>query len=308
MRDTISKYGWIIITIIIIAIILGFSATIIHFVKQASYDYVGGITGAIPDGMQKEGRNGSNDGDSEDIAYAIVLKNPTFEQTSQSNNDYQVIPLGLVQPEPMYLVFTRSKAPYEVGDIYNSETFGSGLVVEAVYTGFETVEYEFDMEGGGTNVPWIEYGYNIVGVATEDVIQPISTASWFLSFYFCETLELSKLDTSKTTNMMATFALTGLHVDDVSITGLERWDTSKVINMSYMFATTGSESLTVTISNIENWNTSSVKYMDYMFAEAALWVDNFSLNLSKWNVDNVISHIDFTLDAAPGIIAPNWKN
>lgn len=306
MRDTISKYGWIIITVIIIAIILGFSATMIHFVKQASYDYVGGITGALPDDMQKEGRNGGNSEDNEGIAYALILKEPAAQNTNV-NNGLNVIPL-LQAPENTFMVFTRSKVPYEVGDIYDSETFGPGLIVQNVYTGFETSVYEFDEDNYSVTTPWSQQAPGVTHVSIEETIRPISTAYWFMEMYNCQTMNLAKLDATKVTDMTAMFYLAGFAVYEFVVFGLDEWDVSKVTSMELMFSRAGQNTQGMYLENIENWDTSSVKNMNNMFDGTGLNASIFSLNLSKWNVDNVISHTDFSLDVSSKITEPSWKN
>jgi len=77
------------------------------------------------------------------------------------------------------------------------------------------------------------------------------------------------------------------------------WDVSKVVNMKKMFY-----EATFFNQNLEEWDVSNVVNMDYMFFYASSFSDN---DLSKWDVENVKTHINFSLGWGEGNIEPIWK-
>ena len=114
--------------------------------------------------------------------------------------------------------------------------------------------------------------------------------------------DLSKLDTSKITNMNEIFKNSKFNGDiskwDVSnVTNMldmfffakdfnqpiNDWDTSNVTNMSYMFYEARSFN-----QPIDSWDISKVTEMSYMFANTL----EFNQNISSWNLEN-IKNIDY---------------
>ena len=96
-------------------------------------------------------------------------------------------------------------------------------------------------------------------------------------FYGCESLgeiDLSKLDTSRVTNMNSMFEY--CPVQDLDLSG---FDTSKVTDMGYMFACSSLNEL-----DISGFDTSNVTNMQCMF----MWCGNLSeLDLSRFKTENV---------------------
>ncbi len=155
-------------------------------------------------------------------------------------------------------------------------------------------------------LPWGDYHYDIKQVVIDpsfkQVTNILSTVGWFawlsnitsivglenlrtdnvkdmLAMFRCSnitSLNLSKFNTSKVTNMSLMFA------DCSSLTSLDlsNFDTSKVTNMSNMFD--GCHSLTSL--KITNFNTSKVTDMSDMFKGCKSLT---SLNLSNFNTSNV---------------------
>ena len=119
-----------------------------------------------------------------------------------------------------------------------------------------------------------------VSVETEDgEIQPTTTKGWFERCSKLAGVEgLSKLDTSKVTDMSSMFdGCTGLTSLDLS-----KFDTSKVTDMSWMFiGCTGLTSL-----DLSNFNTGKVTSMSWMFSSCSGLT---SLDLSKFDTSKVTS-------------------
>ena len=123
-----------------------------------------------------------------------------------------------------------------------------------------------------------------------------------ISIKTCESkkcYDLSKLDTSKITNMNEIFKNSKFNGDistwDVSnVTNMldmfffakdfnqpiNDWDTSNVTNMSYMFYEARSFN-----QPIDSWDISKVIEMSYMFAKTL----EFNQNISSWNLENIIN-------------------
>ena len=168
--------------------------------------------------------------------------------------------------------YKRVKAP-EAGDTFD------GKKVTAVYLDIEDATYESTTRPWNDNVAWIEKV-----VVVDKGIAPISTAYWFADLEAMESADVSRLDTSKVTDMSNMFAdsskietlnLSNFGTSNVttmeamfqncsnltSIDGLLNWDTSNVVNMVSMFEScTDLQSVTVS-----NFNTSKVETMQGMF-------------------------------------------
>ena len=114
------------------------------------------------------------------------------------------------------LNFYRRSALPTVGEMF------SNRYVTAVYTDFE------DSAIG----PWKEYSSVIMNVSVVDKgIQPAKVQYWFKDFANCVFMDLSKLDTSKVTNMNKLFSGCSSLVS-LDISG---FSTSQVTNMAGMF-------------------------------------------------------------------------
>mgnify|MGYP001625095623 CR=1 FL=1 len=128
----------------------------------------------------------------------------------------------------------------------------------------------------GVTPPWTEIGYSsqITQVEFVNEIVPKYTSCWFRSCENITSLDLSKLDTSKVTDMNSMFSgcrtLTSLD--------LSNFDTSHVTNMRGMF----NYCAQLTNLNISSFNTSSVTNMSEMFTScfrlASLDLSNFDTN------------------------------
>ena len=121
-------------------------------------------------------------------------------------------------------------------------------------------------------------------------------------FGYCEHLtsvgDISNWDTSNVTDMSRMFSV----CDDLTFIGdISNWDTGSVTNMSMMFG--GCTNLP-SVGDISNWDTSNVTDMSRMFLSCI----NLTADCSRWNVDNVTNHTDFTPNGVNGVIAPVWKN
>ncbi len=89
-----------------------------------------------------------------------------------------------------------------------------------------------------------------------------------------ECYNLSKLDTSKITNMSDVFTY-NLFDGDIS-----QWNTSNVTKMDYMFYEAKKFN-----QDLSSWDISNVITMDYMFYNTI----KFNQNISSWKLDNIKS-------------------
>lgn len=227
------------------------------------------------------------------------------------------------------LRFIRSAETIQAGDTYN------GRVVTNVFTGFEEDVYTSEAK-----VPWYDGQYYnkriITKIIFEDVIKPKSTAHWFQWAADCTNMDVRKLDTSEVTSMAymcrsagkdaASFTITGMSDWDVSnVTNMEeafnsmgfnsktlkvdlsKWDVSKVTNMYDMFCCMGYYSTTFSLGDLSKWNVSNVKDMGSMFMQTG-YSAKWSMNLSNWNVKNVVSYKCFALESESKIVQPKWVN
>ena len=146
-----------------------------------------------------------------------------------------------------------------------------GKTATATYTGIE------DTNGSVSWSPWSKYESSIkTATVVDDGIQPKSTACWFYACAHMTQCDISKLDTSKVTNMIDMFcgcySLTALDVSS--------FDTSKVTNMIDMFC--GCSKLTAL--DVLSFDTSNVVNMNRMFNGCSSLT---SLDLSSFDTNNV---------------------
>jgi len=298
-----------------------------------------------------------NGGSGTTVVYAengstVVLETPTREgykfngwKDSEGNvySDAFVMPIGDTtltarwEKEVAYALYIASDSSLRfvrtTESLYDGCTY-NGMTVTKVYKGFENASYS-----SVSNVPWYDgSSYNnriIKQVIVQDKIQPVSTAYWFANMCDCEYLNLSLLDTSKTTNMSRMFMRTGMDVTaNVRIYGVDEFDTSNVTNMSSMFEYTGQYASSVSVNlskwnvsnvtnmnrmfigmgyrskvfslgNLSDWDVSNVTNMDEMFKQAGFRV-TWSVDCSGWNVSKVTSANDFKYQAESKVTEPNW--
>lgn len=229
--------------------------------------------------------------------------------------------------DDLSLRFIRTADTITAGSIYNDMT------VAAVYTGFENTTYNSVNE-----VPWYDGNYynqkNIKRVIVEDEIRPANTAYWFMNMDECEYVDVTKMDTSRVTNMTYMFAWTGFGVSDFTLIGADGFDVSNVTNMAYTFAYAGRDAASVVV-DLSKWNVSKVTDMDHMFTAMGYFSSTFGLgdlsgwnvsnvtnmykmfqhtggyanwylDCSKWNVSKVTSANNFNYDVESKVIAPTW--
>ena len=156
----------------------------------------------------------------------------------------------------------------------------------------------------GREWPWLPYKDSITAAIVEEgVATPADASNLFDKCTSLVTADLSKLDTSATTNMwFLFFECTSLESLDVSgwdtshvremvsmffdcyqlkSLDLSSWDVSSVRRLTNLFHTC--HALT-TIGDVSGWNTSSVTDMSRMFYHCRALE---SVNLSSWNVSSV---------------------
>ncbi len=184
-------------------------------------------------------------------------------------------------------------AVYSADD--NSLTFYSGIVSPdegiivpkegSTYKGKTVTAVYTDIENTGASkesVPWNEMRKYIKVVEVADSgVDPVSTAYWFSDCIYLTSLNISKLNTSKLTNMSSMFSglNTGASLYSIDLSGL---NTSTVTDMSSLFA--GSTSLR-SITGLSTWDTSNVTNMNSMFSECRMLTS--VADLSSWNTENV---------------------
>lgn len=117
--------------------------------------------------------------------------------------------------------------------------------------------------------------------------------------------DLSTWNTSKVTDMSGMFSSTGYCASNFNIGNIGKWDVSNVTDMTSMFYSTAALSKTFYIGDLSSWNTANVTSMYSMFHETAPNA-SWSLNLSKWNVNNVLRYWEFSYGIEKKITQPKW--
>ena len=164
------------------------------------------------------------------------------------------------------LCFYKRASMPAVGDVFE------GKIVSRLYTVLEDELYEQD------TVPWRECTTTATSVTVVDGgIAPISTAYWFMGLNYCETINVKRLDTSRTRYMNNMFSA----CSSLASLDLSGFDTSQVTNMKLMFANCRSlESL-----DLSGFDTSNVTNMASMFNSCSGLA---SLNVSSFDTSNVV--------------------
>ena len=164
-------------------------------------------------------------------------------------------------------LYNRAKVP-AAGDTFE------GVAVTEVITGIENKPGAFEDKDGGKKLTKVE--------VVDDGIQPLTTKKWFSGCSKLASVEgLSKLDTSKATDMSGMFSSCGgLTSLDVS-----KFDTAKVTDMSFMFQGCSG----VTLLDVSKFDTAKVTNMSFMFQ--GCW-GLTSLVLSSFDTANATSMAD----------------
>jgi len=118
--------------------------------------------------------------------------------------------------------------------------------------------------------------------------------------------DLSGWDTSNVTNMDFMFYKAGYSAGTFDIGNLNNWDVSSVTTMVSLFDQTGHVATIFNIGDLSGWNTLNVTNMDYVFSYTGNSQNNWSLNLSGWNVNKVTSHTGFNVGRESKVTAPTW--
>ena len=166
--------------------------------------------------------------------------------------------------------------------------------------------------------PWYELGSQMNGgIKTIEVVEeifPKNTAYWFADMIWVLNYKLDKLNTSKVIDMTSMFNnehfkvvgdtwwIEGINCDrgdgcdnekdyiqDITITGLEKWNVSNVTKMTKMFYWFGAaHNINSDVIDLSNWNTRSVENMSWMFSNIGYSSSNFNFgDLSNWNTSKV---------------------
>lgn len=214
---------------------------------------------------------------------SLVGGNGTKYSASNHDNKYarpdtETTPgyLTYLAPKQVFAVYSANDHSLNFYNRYGKPAAGDtfeGKTATNVYT-------DFDTKANQAVGPWNAQENYVKSVTVIDEgIAPLSTASWFRQFTVCETMDLSKLDTSNVTDMSCMF----LYTRRLERIDLSNWDTSNVTSMYAMFDRSIIPSSG--ILGVSDFDTSCVKDMSMMFRED---FNIQSLNLSKWNTSNVL--------------------
>ena len=150
--------------------------------------------------------------------------------------------------------------------------------------------YTFDSETGALELLWGEFnmfnkwGYDLDAAsvksvtATDEVSFIDDCSGLFYNFTNCESIDLSKVNTSGMTNAAHLFS----NCESLTSLDLSDWNTDSVTSMSFMF----NNCKGLTSLDLSSWNTANVDDMTRMFNGCESLT---SLDLSHWNTDSVTS-------------------
>lgn len=213
---------------------------------------------------------------------------------------YLDIPISVVAPFAVYSGSDYSLTFYKDSFFPQSGATYNGKVATYVYTGIET-QYT-TVTNGVPSTPWRSEASKIQSVSFMDEIRPVCTSYWFHNFTTVTSIDLTNLNTERTTDMGYMFygceKLTILDVSsfvtsnvtnmrdmfhrmfEVDRLDVSNFDVRKVTDMSYMFAACAD----ITSIDVSGWHTDSLENVTYMFYDTPLlrYVD-----ISGWDVSKV---------------------
>ena len=281
---------------------------------------VGGRFNAISNTLASGGNGGLGPGTTvpDGGGGGTVTPPPTTNNGGSGNNNGGVPDTGgnngggngtafaVLTEDGQLLFYKRSDIPSD------GESF-EGRKIKYVYKDIET-RRPYNAESN----PWYQARTEIRRVEVCDYgIAPVSCAGWFKDLGSLTDCDVSRLDTSKVTdmnNMFASVTLNSLYVSNFDTSSvrdmsqmfyasnifnnldLSTFETSKVTNMRQMFQQLSVESL-----NISGFDTSNVTNMEQMFYDS----DKLQIDCSKLDVSKVTKHSYFNF-GAPGVIPPAW--
>ena len=170
-----------------------------------------------------------------------------------------------------------------------------GLTLQAIPTatvsgaGGSTLKYTFDSATGALTLNWGEYDrynnwdYDVINTtvksvtATSEVSFTGDCSQLFYNFNHCESMDLSRINTSGMTSANRMFR------DCASLTSLDLsdWNTANVTDMYEMFSYCDN----LTTLDLSGWNTGNVTDMGLMFYDC---LSLTSLDITGWNTCNVV--------------------
>jgi hypothetical protein len=268
-KETLSNYGWIVILVLILAVMIALATPFGSFIADAVKATTAGFFSVNQNAMGAAG---------------ITIPGQEFADTNVENVELVGEAYAIYTDSDKTLRFIRSEEEPVAGDEYN------GITITKVYSGIETAEYEWHCTDDGTfgSVPWVnDYARNIKHVIFVDTVKPIKTDGWFAEFYYCETFDIAKLDTSDVTSMYCMFIYAGAYANNFYL-NVAHFDTSKVQdNMGFMFGYAGQNATTFELVGLENFDTSNINSMYNMFQSAGASAQTFKLNLTGWDMSNI---------------------
>lgn len=144
-----------------------------------------------------------------------------------------------------------------------------GKTASKVFTGFETGTHS------PSSVPWAAYRSNVKTVTVADAgVAPVSTACWFCFFTNATSIDLSKLDTGKVTDMNSLF----YGCESLTTLDLSSFDTGNVTDMRSLFQDCNA----LTVLDLSSFDTGNVTNMACIFTECVS-LERISLGTGfKW--------------------------
>ena len=116
---------------------------------------------------------------------------------------------------------------------------------------------------------------------------------------------LSKWNTEKVKNFHSMFFDAGKNATIWDIGDLTDWNVSSATDFSQMFLYAGSNALHWDIGSLSEWDTSNAVYMRFLFSDAGFNSDTFKLDLSNWDMSNVIDISGMFYSS--GKFSKNWS-
>ena len=178
-----------------------------------------------------------------------------------------------------------------------------------------------NMEGMFTGVAYNSESIQIIGLESWDTSNVTNMRQMFYLFGYNMpqwTLNIGAWNVSNVQNFHSMFNSTGMQSNTWTL-DVSAWNTSSATDMGAMFYGAGEKATTFSLTNLTKkeitkedgttytaWNTSNVTNMNSMFNWMGRVDKSWTLDLSSWDVTNVINHDYFSGNNGGTITAPTW--
>jgi hypothetical protein len=163
------------------------------------------------------------------------------------------------------------------------------LTIKNELMGINCADAVYNCDNLTETAPWKDNIQTVTSIRAEQTIRPISMAGWFNDSCAVSYLDVSNIDTSRTTDLTCTFYKCGYSNKVFTVVGFEKWDTSNVTQMVGTFCGAGYNATYFTMDGINQWDVSNVKSFEAFLASSGYCSVSWMMDLSGWKPTSATS-------------------